>query len=972
VWAASLGTIVRYDGHGVETYRLPGIENTGLPVAKIAEVFVGPAQHVWAAGFDGRIFRFNFDLKQFEVAGAVNFPSTELQEAEFDGASGLWMGFSDGSCVTFDIEMQNIRQRCQGMKASVVDFFFGADSAFVLSEDGEILHFDYGAKLKRPVKRHDCASDNTKFTNLATLGNGSVLIGSRGKGLFTCSLQRHSAVSRIREPSTGELRKATIHEIVVDRASGSFIVATDSGLEVLKARSLAIEYSSRHAGDILATEFTALAIQDDQTIWASSFAGVYRLHASQAVVIKELPGTASPSIVGFSRLDEEIVIADYSGLFISKSEELSRGRSSSIDRLCDIPGGITAVANWRGGILYGLRSGGAFKITLNFGPTQCERSTVAHDIGPVSSIESEDDVVLIGTFGNGGFRFDPVNGLEKLVAIDGMSISQKRVLHIEPVKKAGYLLLTEGGIVAAPNQRTLPSPLHKIASLMKGKIPWAASTYGDYLWLATPTDGVYAISLEGFPANNPSVVSHHKLTGEVVQAVEALTEERAVVSTTTGLFTLFAGGGVERTLQSAGSDAVRFDFGASEKVRAGILFGGTGGFALVIPRKAENAVPSSLHRVTSYAVDQKEFQIYRPLTRSDKVVVGADDQRLTFKVGSLAPWSKRDVKLRYRLLGFDTDWSQGTSHNEISYTNLPSGVYEFQSQAKTPGDNWDSKVISFTVEVLPPWWRSNLAFLAYAITAVALFALIKHYYGTVILSRRATQLAREMSATADQAMEDMQEEVEMQARLLENVTSRNVATLSWIAELVDRQADTLPDALSSELAKVSLERIQAFVCLEHALQYRHDRVLADLRSFTDECSALLLSRRSGGNAVTLINEVTETLIDAEHAARLATVIYELLTNALNHAYADRQYGNFLRMALEISRTADAEVMNASITVEDNGVGLPEGIALEDYDTAGFSLVREVITYYSGKLERKTGSAGTSLRIELPLPADAVA
>jgi two-component sensor histidine kinase len=229
-----------------------------------------------------------------------------------------------------------------------------------------------------------------------------------------------------------------------------------------------------------------------------------------------------------------------------------------------------------------------------------------------------------------------------------------------------------------------------------------------------------------------------------------------------------------------------------------------------------------------------------------------------------------------------------------------------------------------------------------------------------------------MSATADQAMEDMQEEVEMQGRLLESVTSRNVATLSWIAELVGRQAETLPDDLSSEMAKTSVERIEAFVCLEHALCYRDDRVLANLRSFTDECSAMLLSRRTRGNAVTLINEASEALVDAEHAARLATVIYELVANALDHAYADRQYGNFLRVALEFLRIPNADAVNAVITVEDNGIGLPEGIALAEYETAGFALVHEVIAHYDGRLEQKTGNNGTSLRIELPLPGAALA
>lgn len=825
---------------------------------------------------------------------------------------------------------------------------------------------------KKPTSLHDCSSTGTLFNDLAVLRGDFILVGSQGKGLFSCSLRQSHSVSRLTNLGPDELKKSTVHEIIADERSGNYIVATDFGIDILRADLTTLGYSSRHSSDIVATEFTAIAVEEGNTIWASSFAGIYRLHASQASLIKELPGTSSPSIVGFSRSGEDIVIADYSGLFIARHHELSKGRSSSIDKLCDVPGGITAIARWRGGVVYGLRSGGAFELPVLSKGDPCKPSAISGDIGPISTIESDGDSLLIGTFGNGAFRFDSNNGLSKVEIADAVHSGHERVMQIEPVGGSGHLILTEGGMLAAPMQTGSSEALQKITKLMKGKIPWAASTHGSHLWLATPTDGVYTISLKDFPVRSPVIISHHRLAGELIQAIEAISDKQAIVSSTTGLFSLSTEGSVERTLQTAGDVAVRFDFGASQRDHAGIFFGGTGGFALVVPEKLKTSTSRSLHRITSYAIDSSEFQLYRPLNQLDKVVLNADNQRLTFKVGSLAPWATRDLKVRYRLQGFESNWSQGTAGNEISYTNLPPGFYEFQSQARTLGGDWGSEVVALSVEVLPAWWRSHWALLAYFIGAASLFSFIKHYYETALLSRRATQLAREMSATAEQAMEDMQEEVELQARLLENVTSRNVATLSWIAELVGRQADTLPDVLSSEMAKVSLERIQAFVCLEHALRYRHDRVLADLRSFIDECSALLLSRRKGERAVTLINEASDTLVDAEHAARIATVLYELLANALDHAFVDRQHGNFLRVALEFSRTPGAESLNATITVEDNGVGLPEGIAVEDYDSAGFSLIREVSAYYGGRLEHKASGTGTTLRIELPLPADALA
>lgn len=138
---------MRYDGHSTQTFQIPGIEDTGLPVARIVEVFVGPAQHVWAAGFDGRVFKFSPGRGQFELFGEISNPSIELQEAKYDGRTGLWMGFSNGSCLTFDIETKSIRHRCRGLTSPIVDFFFNSESALVLSEDGHVLKIDGSSSL---------------------------------------------------------------------------------------------------------------------------------------------------------------------------------------------------------------------------------------------------------------------------------------------------------------------------------------------------------------------------------------------------------------------------------------------------------------------------------------------------------------------------------------------------------------------------------------------------------------------------------------------------------------------------------------------------------------------------------------------------------------------------------------------------------------------------------------------------------
>ena len=81
-----------------------------------------------------------------------------------------------------------------------------------------------------------------------------------------------------------------------------------------------------------------------------------------------------------------------------------------------------------------------------------------------------------------------------------------------------------------------------------------------------------------------------------------------------------------------------------------------------------------------------------------------------------------ELQFQYLLENFETDWSEWTSSNEKEYTNLSQGDYTFRVRAKNVfGDI--SEEASFTFRVYPPWYRSRLAYILYAITLVTIFGL---------------------------------------------------------------------------------------------------------------------------------------------------------------------------------------------------------------------------------------------------------
>ncbi len=74
----------------------------------------------------------------------------------------------------------------------------------------------------------------------------------------------------------------------------------------------------------------------------------------------------------------------------------------------------------------------------------------------------------------------------------------------------------------------------------------------------------------------------------------------------------------------------------------------------------------------------------------------------------------------YKLDGFDENWITGRGLGQASYTNLAPGTYRFLARGSNRDDLWNPTQLELTLIVLPPWWLSGAAFLAYVLILAAL------------------------------------------------------------------------------------------------------------------------------------------------------------------------------------------------------------------------------------------------------------
>ena len=73
----------------------------------------------------------------------------------------------------------------------------------------------------------------------------------------------------------------------------------------------------------------------------------------------------------------------------------------------------------------------------------------------------------------------------------------------------------------------------------------------------------------------------------------------------------------------------------------------------------------------------------------------------------------------YILNGVDKEWINNSSNNTASYTNLPPGEYEFLVRGSNNDHYWTEKAISLWIVVTPPWWRTTIAYVVYALLLLA-------------------------------------------------------------------------------------------------------------------------------------------------------------------------------------------------------------------------------------------------------------
>lgn len=755
MWFGSVDGLNRYDGHSFRVYKADVSSPNSLPGNIILSLAEDTEENLWI-GTDNGLSIYNPKDETFTRFNLGHLDNHPIRSIVKEGNGNMWLAIQDWglACVTPRREVSfHSLEKYLGNQQGIIKHLCldGHGSLWVATYTQGLLKFDLSTQSVRQfllVQKGENAMDND-INHLYMLNAETMLIGTVNHGVMALYMQNEELVPFLPQDASG--RNLFVRRICMD-GNDNIWIGTETGLYIYTLSNRNLVHLQHKFNDPYSISDNAIhSIFQDRSggMWIGTFfGGVNYFSESYARFKKYYPGPVGDVLSG-----------------------------KSISEFCEDASGHLWVGTEDGGLNCFDPEKGTFS-----------RNFLAANNVHALCYEASADRLWIGTFAEGLFAMDVRT---RRVKSYRNKLNNDNVYAVYQDKRQDIWVGTINGL-----NQYVPSADH-FRQIKEGTITSQVNDIledsSGVLWFATLGQGVFVWHREDDVwTHYPCVVAQNEVRGRMViclledrmhriwmgtegaglvcynprekQFVEyydvhgglpnnvvykIVEDENGCIwgSTNKGLFCLNPKQKDIRTythFDGLLGDQFNYKSGlASQNGR--LYFGGVKGFVsfhpgqLVPPQEAPHILFTSLQlNNVEVTVGEEDGVLSQSITYTDKIVLPNRKSVCSIGFSELNYAPQPDVEYAYKLEGWDKKWVKAGAVRQVTYSNLLPGTYRFVVQASNAESLWKTCQASIEIEVLPPFYLTVWAFVAYGFVLLFLIFILARTY-TLRMQQRAQE-----------------------------------------------------------------------------------------------------------------------------------------------------------------------------------------------------------------------------------------
>ena len=166
---------------------------------------------------------------------------------------------------------------------------------------------------------------------------------------------------------------------------------------------------------------------------------------------------------------------------------------------------------------------------------------------------------------------------------------------------------------------------------------------------------------------------------------------------------------------------------ASISAFGNVMFGGPNGYNIFRPSQIKDNLHVPPVHVVSYKRSGKDITIDSNLIYKKHIKLSWRENYFQLEVVALDFIDPEKNMFKYKLEGYDNDWSEPSAVRYISYTELPGGTYTLKIKASNSDGVWNEKPYELMITIVPPFWKTTWFYVVVVIVGTGLVVLFTQW-----------------------------------------------------------------------------------------------------------------------------------------------------------------------------------------------------------------------------------------------------